>query len=514
MGVEIELKLAATPEMLTRLLADPLLRASHPATPETAEQLISTYFDTSDSRLHEAGACLRLREQHEAPRPPQREQTLKLTAPRHAAIQRQEWNVAHDADSTAPAAPDPALFPPAPRATLAQLLTGEPLLALGATHVTRIRRRIHYGTATIDIMADSGEIRARSAPHQPICELELELVSGESADLLRLAASLPLGPDLMWQTSGKGARCRALAHGVPLRATLAAPVTLSPTMDIASGFHTIGWACLGQLLANYPLVLASGDPEAVHQSRVAIRRLRAAFSLFGEHLADEQTASLRAGFKEAAAALAPARDRHVLLARLRPGLPPKSPLLAHLVKATASATAAAQQALAAEPFQRLLISFALWLEQGAWRSNASAPLAPAASAILARRQRKLRRLARALDPASDEQLHALRIEAKKLRYALAFLGSLFPTKRQRQQIGAQEKLLSRLQDDLGDLHDIAVSASSLANLFAGLSPARAAALAAELAAHTSLHQADRPRLLRRATKRLAKNADTPRWWQD
>ena len=367
-------------------------------------------------------------------------------------------------------------------------------------------------------MADSGEIRAHTAPNQPICELELELVSGDSADLLRLAASLPLGPDLMWQISGKGERCRALAHGQPLRATLATPVELSPAMDIASGFHAIGWSCLGQLLVNYPLVLESGDPEAVHQSRVAIRRLRAAFSLFSDHLADPETATLRAGLKAAAAALAPARDRHVLLTRLRHSLPPTSPLLAHLTHATAAATAAAQQSLAAEPFQRLLITFALWLEQGEWRNNANtlanAPLSPSAQSILARRQRKLRRHAKSLDPADDEQLHNLRIEAKKLRYALAFLGSLFPHKRQRHQIRAQEKLLSRLQDDLGDLHDIAVAATAHADLFAALSPAKAAPLAAELAAHTSAHQADRAHLLRRVKKHLAKNAKTPRWWQD
>ena len=528
MGVETEIKLATTPEMLARLLADPRLAATDGT--EIRERLVSTYFDTADSRLHAAGAALRIRERaREGGGAPHREQTLKFVAAQQAAIRRHEWNAPLPEPH---ALPQPDLWPPAPRAALAALLGGADLQTLGATYVTRVRRRIRHGAATIDIMADSGEIAcAHAARRPPICELELELIEGDLADTLLLAASLPLGPDLAWVVAGKGARCRALAHGQPLCASLAPPVRLSRAMDIAAAFHAIGWSCLNHLLANYPLVLgaASGGKcaEAVHQSRVAIRRLRAAFSLFGAGVADARGDTLRAGFKSAGAALAPARDAHVLLENLTADLTATAaqdahtaPLLAHLAEARDAATNLAQTYLASGEFQRLLVDFALWLERGDWREEASAPLADEVHAILHRRQRKARHHARATDLAHDEQLHALRIEFKKLRYAIDFTSSSMPNPHARKQALAQERLLGKLQNVLGDLHDIALAEhpKTLAGTLAGtapvLPPAEAAALAQALSAHTAALAAKRPRLLARAEKLLAQNAKTPHWWAD
>ena len=548
MGAETEIKLATTPATLATLLADPRL-ASTDGT-EIREHLVSTAFDTADSRRHAAGAALRIREKgREGAGPARREQTLKLIAPQSAAIHRHEWNVplppppppplpgAPGHQPARPATPDAALWPAAPRDALAALLGGAELRPLGATHVTRIRRRIHHGAATIDIMADLGEIATNGTlPRAPICELELELVEGDLADTLSLAATLPLGPDLLWLVAGKGARCRALARAEPLRASTAPPVALSPQMDVATAFHAIGWSCLNHLLANYPLVLAQNGgagassgglcPDAVHQSRVAIRRLRAAFSLFGKSVADAQAPSLRAGFKAAAAALAPARDAHVLLERLSappsdantPGAEaPPATLLAHLAAARDDATTAAQRTLSSGEFQRLLVTFALWLERGAWRADATAPLGPEVHAIFHRRQRKVRRLAHGSDLDDDEQLHSLRIEIKKLRYAIDFMTSALPTPAIQAKALRQERLLGKLQNVLGDLHDIALAASPAGPLpatFAALSPADAAELCEALATHTAALAGQTPDLLARAKKLLAHNAKSPHWWAD
>ena len=53
---------------------------------------------------------------------------------------------------------------------------------------------------------------------------------------------------------------------------------------------------------------------------------------------------------------------------------------------------------------------------------------------------------------SDEQLHQLRIAGKKLRYLLEFFNSLFPQTEMKILI----KRLKKLQDNLGDYHDLAV----------------------------------------------------------
>ena len=537
MGVETEIKLATTPAKLERLLADPRLSPTDGT--EVCEHLVSIYFDTADSRLHAAGVALRIREKARAGGT-HREQPLKLPARHQAAIRRQEWNVpcpaAPPAAVGASPPPDPSLWPALPRRALAALLGDAPLQALGATHVTRIRRRIAHAGAIIDIMADSGEIVAQAHPRQPICELELELVEGTMADALSLAASLPLGPDLIWLVAGKGARCRAMAHGEPLRATPAPTLSLSGKMDVATAFRAIGWSCLNHLLANYPLVLGTRpgtnggcdetddatatNADAVHQSRVAIRRLRAAFTLFGASVADAPGAALRDGFKVAAAALSPARDAHVLLERVASGgLQAESPdspaLLAHLAAARHAATQAAQAHLASAEFQRLLVDFALWLERGDWRAAATAALGEVLPGLLKRRQRKLRRLARDVDLNHDEQLHTLRIETKKLRYALDFVTSALPTAAARAHARQQERTLGKLQDVLGDLHDIAIAARPpAAESGAGLSPQDHIALQQALAVHTGALSAQTPQLLRRAEKLLARNAKIPHWWAD
>jgi CHAD domain-containing protein len=101
-------------------------------------------------------------------------------------------------------------------------------------------------------------------------------------------------------------------------------------------------------------------------------------------------------------------------------------------------------------------------------SDGSAAQAPAeraatfATAMLARRQRKLMRIAAHLLHASSEERHAARIAAKRLRYIAEFFAPLFPGKRTRAYLDA----LANAQDVLGRLND-AVTAASLAGELAG-----------------------------------------------
>ncbi len=57
----------------------------------------------------------------------------------------------------------------------------------------------------------------------------------------------------------------------------AAPITLRPTMSIEAALQKIGLACLAHLLRNEPAAVA-GNPEGVHQMRVASRRIRSMIS--------------------------------------------------------------------------------------------------------------------------------------------------------------------------------------------------------------------------------------------
>jgi CHAD domain-containing protein len=58
--------------------------------------------------------------------------------------------------------------------------------------------------------------------------------------------------------------------------------------------------------------------------------------------------------------------------------------------------------------------------------------------------------------------HKLRIQTKKLRYAVEFFATLFASKRAAKRLKRLLPVLERLQDGLGELNDIAVDKERLA----------------------------------------------------
>lgn len=504
--VEVEIKLAASPAMLEKLRMHPQLAGE-----DQTAILTTTYFDTIDGKLRRGGAALRIRDGGK-----NREQTLKLALPRGKAVNRNEWNVALPG-----AFPEPAGFPGKARSTLVRLLNGEPLTPVATTRIERTVRRLSFGGSAIEIAFDVGSISA-GGREESVCELELELVEGNLADVLSLALQLPLGPELNWAVISKAERCHALAFDLRPEAAHARPVKLSSAMDVAHGFQTIAWNCLGQLLANYPLVIASGDPEALHQARVAMRRLRAAGSLFRGITDDDAGRVLRAELKAAASALGPARDLHVLHERVtsaaKAGEQNLIDVLAHLAVERGAAVTSAQAMLAAEPFQRLLCEFAAWVEVGEWQNGkdeagADQPLAPFAKRVLSRRRRRLRRMNDRLADLSDADRHRLRIDVKKLRYASDFFVSLFADRARAKNRHSFFSALSRLQDSLGELNDMAAAAAGREALFAGLEPITAARQAAQLDGVLAEQRKSHRKLFRAAETSLAKVSDARAWWK-
>ena len=500
---ETELKLAATPDMLEALREHPAL-----AGPDRNSALVTTYFDTADRRLARAGASLRLRDTGTA-----REQTIKLPARTGSIVVRGEW--------TAPALgknPEICDFAPKPRAALGRLLDGEQLTIIAETRIDRTARRITHGSAQIEIAFDKGTIRAETR-EIPVCELELELVGGALADLLDLALLLPLGPDLQWSVASKSARARALADKAAANAAHAAQAGVAREMDASAGFQAIAWACLSHMLENVPLVVATGDPEALHQCRVAIRRLRAGLGLFDALFAgDAQADVLDAELKAAASATGPARDSHVLLDRLSAAHGAEgrdsAELLAHVRSVADRATASTQAMLAGRDFQAMLIGCALWIERGDWLIRERvAPLPQFAAHALRKRRRKLRRIGG--DPATMtiEQRHALRIAVKKLRYAADFFAPLYQSKSAEKAQHQFKSAAAQVQDRLGELHDLDVLAAGQDALFSGIEPIGAARLSAQLDTLVPALAAPSPKLLKRAGRAIARLDRAKAWWK-
>ena len=497
-GLETELKLDASPAMLLQLRGHPLLAGK-----DKAFTLVTRYFDTPDGALHRRGAALRLRDGGA-----KAEQTFKSKAGGQGALSRGEWNA-----PVTGTLPDPGAFPAHVRALLTDLLGGEAAQPLALTRIERTTRRLRYGKSTIEAAFDFGTIEA-GRHTEPACELELELVKGEAADLFALALELPLGPELGWSTQSKGQRGHVLALQLPFEAAHAAPLVLSPDMTIGTGFRAIAWNCLEQLLGNYREVIASGHPDAVHQTRVAIRRLRAAFSLFGDAIADARSPVFRAEWKAAAAALGPARDLHVLIERLEAAAADgngddSEDLLQRLRGKRAAATREAQALLAGTAFQHLLVGFAEWLSRG--MPEAQAPLGTFAAELLGRRRRRLVK-GKPLKTLDDAALHDLRIKGKKLRYASEFFAALCPGESAERRAFA--RALGKLQDRLGSIHDLAVAHAQRETLFADLDPVGGARLAAQLAELLDAQGPGRKRLIKAAAKALDRIAVAPAWWKD
>jgi CHAD domain-containing protein len=204
--------------------------------------------------------------------------------------------------------------------------------------------------------------------------------------------------------------------------------------------------------------------EAVHQARVATRRLRSDLRTFGDLLDEDWARSLRSELAELAEVLGVVRDIDVLTARLersvghldkrdrsaaaflfdelvaqrragmtlllaRLGTPAHEALMEHL---KAMADAPRYSPLADEPAAAV---FAL-VARRAWR-----PLAEAAERVLAEGP----------EQAPIEHLHQVRIRAKRFRYA-ADAAALVDRRAAR-----HAKRLASLQDDLGLLNDAAVA---------------------------------------------------------
>jgi len=218
----------------------------------------------------------------------------------------------------------------------------------------------------------------------------------------------------------KAERGYELLNGASPAVVKAADIELSASSSTADAFRIIARSCLAQIVGNEAGVEA-GNPDALHQMRIGLRRLRAATSLFSEIVAGSETNTVKSELKWITRELSPARDLDVYL-------------------------------------------LAAWIEAGAWsraqdearRANQERSIEQHAAEQLARRRKKIVKKVKAFDRLDDAQRHKLRIAVKKFRYAAEFVASVFATKRAKNRRLASVEAAKRVQDCLGALNDIDV----------------------------------------------------------
>ena len=428
---EIELKLEVAPASLPALKKVPLLRSLKAPPRRTSE--VSVYFDTDKHKLRRKGLMLRVRRVGD-----RHVQTIKADG-NSAPFERDEWE-------TEIAGPEPDLEHA--RGTALEPLANDKL-RLKPQFETRVRRTVYPvadDTRAFALTIDRGTIKT-GGRSVPVSEIELELERGNPVQLFEEARKLTRGLAAQLGVRSKAERGYALMDG-----SLDAPIK-SVKIELPAGaatreaFRIIGRACLKQIVGNEP-ALIKVDPEGVHQMRVGLRRLRAAMSLFGGLLRDPQTEAIKAELKWLTTELGPARELDVLVKRVVApvqvshahwdGLPSVSHALAQKREA---ALARAQDAVTSPRFRALTLEAAAWLEAGDWtaarddlvRDRGKLAIAIFACGQLTRRWRKVRKKGRTLAKLDACSRHKLRIQAKKLRYAIEFFAGPLAGKRARRR---------------------------------------------------------------------------------
>jgi inorganic triphosphatase YgiF len=306
------------------------------------------------------------------------------------------------------------------------------------TDIRRTAYTVQLPGGLAELVIDTGEVAAKSAGI-PVSEIEIELKDGSATALYAFAAALHGKMPLRITAESKAARGYRLVRNKKAGIRKARDLDLDPATTMAEGLAAIAGECLDHLVGNIA-GLETGRAEALHQMRVAIRRLRSALVLFAPHLEPNATQRFGDTLRGFGHALGPGRDWDVFLAETLPEATENSDerawlaqLAAPAQEAQGSAYTGARHLLDMPEFTGFILAFAGWTEGRLWAAPGEEdlldePLATHAPKMLDRLADKVHKRGRHLAKCSLEELHALRKAIKKLRYATEYLAGLYPDK--------------------------------------------------------------------------------------
>jgi inorganic triphosphatase YgiF len=439
---EVELKLELTPGAADALEAALLF----PGDPEIIHQR-AIYFDTPDQLLSASGVSLRIR--HDGSK---RVQTVKVNGGAAAGMfVRSEWE--REVENDIPVLDETTPIP---------LLMNNRIANIDPLFSVENQRHLWAGE-DIEISLDRGCVIAGER-ELPFCEVELEQKGADPTALFALARRIDAIVPVRLGVLSKSERGYRLLESAPATAK-AASMQLDPGMTAGRAFQEIMHACLRQFRLNEPLIVDNREAAALHQARVALRRLRSALSINRPMLADQQVWKLNGELRWLAGALGMARDLDVLAERAGDG-----PLLERLMVERDKAYAEVAVTLASDRARAIMLDLAEWIAAGAWLSSVEGqdlrnlPVREFATQILDRFRKKVKAHGRDLEELDDEARHEVRKAAKKLRYAAEFYASLYGSKQGRRRRKRFLSALEALQDQLGALNDLATAPRLLKGL--------------------------------------------------
>lgn len=380
-----------------------------------AVRLETVYFDTADLRLARWGVSLRHRRGEGW--------TLKL-APIHASTDGQSRAPLLERDELT--FPGGATKPPPAAIAIvrAYVRTAE---LVPVARLSTVRRRVRLldasGVRLAEVVDDEVSVRDGRRVAARFREIEIEVTGDADAIVAPLVSRL--------RGAGAGAPdptpkyIRALGPRA-MEPPEVAPLVVEAESPARQVIRSVIAQSVAALLHHDPLVRTSRDPEAVHQARVATRKLRSHLRTFGPLLDPEWSDPLRTELGWVAMSLGAVRDQEVLLERLRerartlPANDLRSALgVLHLLDVDIEAL---RKKLLADLDSTRYVDLLERLVAAAHAPNvlpeADQPAGAVLSTLATAPWRRLRSGVKNLpDPPADADLHRIRILAKRARYA-------------------------------------------------------------------------------------------------
>lgn len=436
---EREVKLAAPPAFAMPDLASAAegLRVTAAA----PERTTTTYHDTADLRLARAGVSLRFRTGHGW--------TLKLAGAEHGGL------------LTRPELPfegAPEVVPTPAENLVRGITRTAPLERVVRLRTVRRRSFLEAEDGTPLLEVDDDEVSILG-PGNRIAgrfrELEVELREATPDDLVASVVAL-------LREAGAGEPDPTSKYLRALGSRGSQPPDLVPlhVPKKAAAGEVIRAAFVDSvlhLLAADPIVRLDADIEGVHRMRVASRRLRSLLRTFASFTDPEWNVSLREELGWLGQILGANRDADVLLERLRT-------LTAHAREGTNAdrllqtleaerdvAHAVVLEALGSDRYPPLLDRLVDAARAPAFTPEADGPAAELLTPVQAQWASLRKRVKCSSKPPTDEQLHRVRIHAKRTRYAAEALVPVARKDARRFAAAAAD-----LQGVLGEQHDAIV----------------------------------------------------------
>jgi CHAD domain-containing protein len=438
--------------------------------PRSPLQILDTYLDTEDWRIHRAGFALRIRSESG-----KSEATLKSlhSASTQMADRRELTEELQNPES------ESIRQSIGPVGTRVHAVSGaHALLPLFEVRTSRQRfaiRRKDEARQLGEIALDETVIsRPHGEPQSSMQRIEVEALTESHEPLQTLVKTLRNDCALEAATDSKYSQGLKSVGLAPGPAPQFGPTTVEPSMSILE----VALANLRRYLSAWylhePGARLGDDPEELHDLRVAGRRLDAILRQYRSSLS-ASLLGIRPTLKSVLRALGPVRDLDVALSELETFSRqlPKSerhsvePLRRHLASERTRARTRMLSVLDSVPVQKSLQELTSLLSAPSAQSEQ--PAAPsaleAAPKLIRQRYRKLRKSADLLtSDSSMEEFHQVRGHVKKFRYALEAVATIYGKP-------ADEMLrsLRRWQEKLGVQQDAAVASHRLKAL-AGAPP--------------------------------------------